>query len=104
MRDLSRRRQRFQVRKELRRRDGDCCVWCGEPMLFGLPYASESGASIEHLVPRKLGGTDDIDNLALAHFGCNHQRNHRDTILRNETRRLAYLFVLLLTSEGGCNA
>lgn len=61
----------------LRERDGDLCALCWAPIDFGLksgPMGDDLGYSIEHLTPRSKGGTDDLDNLALSHWGCNRDR------------------------------
>ena len=44
-------------------RDGPRCHWCRRPL--------GSDISIEHLRPLSRGGGNDLDNLALAHRGCN---------------------------------
>jgi len=31
--------------------------------------------SLEHLTPLSRGGSNDYDNLGVAHFGCNSQKN-----------------------------
>jgi 5-methylcytosine-specific restriction endonuclease McrA len=52
------------------------CCWCD-----GLTVIGGSGpdrATIEHLVPASLGGTDDLENLALACFECNHARGNAE--------------------------
>jgi 5-methylcytosine-specific restriction endonuclease McrA len=49
---------------ELLARDGDKCWLCSRPM-------KDEHESIEHLVARSEGGTDDPENLALCHRGCN---------------------------------
>lgn len=46
-------------------RDGDCCYICGQGQDPRDPW------HLEHVRPRKAGGTDDLDNLALAHRSCN---------------------------------
>lgn len=48
------------------------CCWCGtecrpEPNL-------KDSATIEHVTPKSLGGSDDWDNLAMACAYCNHKR------------------------------
>jgi hypothetical protein len=35
---------------------------------------------VEHIIPRALGGSDDLDNLAWACPGCNLTKAHRITI------------------------
>ena len=70
---------RRRLRARLRRRDGDLCCWCHKPMLFadGKPGVQWSPlfATIEHIIPRCSGGSDDEDNLALAHRLCNQRRD-----------------------------
>lgn len=71
-------RDRRRIRKALRDRDGDLCCWCHEPMRFpegpGEQWLPDF-ASIEHIIPRSLGGSDGLDNLALSHLRCNQARN-----------------------------
>ena len=45
-------------------RDGYVCWLCG------LPGAD----SVDHVIPRSRGGTDDDDNLRAAHLRCNSGR------------------------------
>lgn len=58
----------------LRRRHGDTCHWCGKAMCFKTKLEPFS-ASIEHLIPRSEGGTDEQINLRLAHKRCNEDRS-----------------------------
>lgn len=65
----------------LRDRDGDGCGICGRTIDFTLPSGprgSDAGKSIDHIHPHSLGGSDDLDNLRLAHWGCNRNRGNRD--------------------------
>ena len=54
----------------LRARDGDGCWLCTRPIDVGL-------ASIEHVLPRSLGGNDALDNLRLCHRDCNTRLGNR---------------------------
>lgn len=45
------------------------CWWCGGGLDLGCNL--DTLATLEHLVPRNKGGSDDISNLRLAHHGCN---------------------------------
>jgi hypothetical protein len=40
-------------------------------------------ASIDHIMPRAAGGTDDRDNLQLAHLFCNLEKNESDAASRH---------------------
>lgn len=42
----------------------DPCVYCGEP----------GCNSIDHVVPRSLGGPNNLDNYAPCHRDCNRRR------------------------------
>lgn len=66
---------RKRLRYALRERDGDKCHWCGKPMEFGVQqHHRPLMATIEHLVSRLEGGTEDMTNLVLAHRICNQKR------------------------------
>jgi ribosomal protein L33 len=47
----------------------DCCEYCYSQARF-----SADSFSIEHIIPRSKGGTDHLDNLALACQGCNNRK------------------------------
>lgn len=55
-------RKRF-LRAELGARDGTDCFYCLQPLL--------ADQSIEHLENWATGGSNDLDNLVLAHVDCN---------------------------------
>lgn len=68
------RRGRKYLRRYLRKKYGELCHWCGEPMSFidkPISYDPEDLATIEHLTPRERGGTHDLSNLRLTHRRCN---------------------------------
>lgn len=51
------------IRAKLLARDGTCCWFCGEAM--GVD------CTIEHLIAKAKGGSNSLDNYALAHQKCN---------------------------------
>ena len=55
------------VRNLVRRRAGDRCEYCG----LHQAQSPLAALHLEHIRPRKHGGTDDADNLALACVDCN---------------------------------
>lgn len=62
------------------RRDGRRCAICKRKIDFTIKSGtkgSRNGYSIDHVVPRSKGGTDDLANLRLAHWGCNQTRGNR---------------------------
>lgn len=64
----------------LAERDGTDCGICGEVVDLTLSRrASVFCASIDHVVPRAHGGTDDPTNLQLAHYWCNAVKSDRES-------------------------
>lgn len=66
-------RDRRNKTAALIRRDGDECHWCGGAFVEasdGHPLQR----SLDHVVPRRLGGSNAISNLVLAHRDCNERR------------------------------
>lgn len=51
------------------------CLICGGPLRFDA-HTGE-GANIEHIVPRSLGGTNDLRNLGITHARCNGEKGRR---------------------------
>lgn len=49
-------------------RDGAVCYLCGQGRIQDDPF------EIEHIKPRAASGTDDLENLALAHRSCNRTK------------------------------
>ncbi|WP_425564992.1 HNH endonuclease [Pseudolysinimonas kribbensis] len=39
-----------------------------------LKVPNKLAATVDHLLPRSMGGTDDPSNLATAHLSCNSSR------------------------------
>lgn len=55
-----------RIKQQLVERDGPDCWLCGEATT---PF----DRTVEHLVAVSRGGTNDLENLALAHTGCNRR-------------------------------
>lgn len=53
------------------------CIHCNGHLLLEADGTPISRVTIEHLVPRSAGGTDELGNLALACARCNHQKGAR---------------------------
>ncbi|MGE3270517.1 MAG: HNH endonuclease [Chloroflexota bacterium] len=51
------------------------CIFCGGKLALD-PHSGD-GATLEHIRPRTDGGTNDLENLALAHSRCNHEKGRR---------------------------
>ena len=51
------------------------CGICGKPVGFELKAPHPLSPCIDHIIPVAKGGhPSDIDNLQLAHWGCNRQK------------------------------
>ena len=48
------------------------CFYCGRRIY--VTDGGESSATLEHIRPLKRGGTNDLENLALACKGCNEEK------------------------------
>jgi 5-methylcytosine-specific restriction endonuclease McrA len=53
------------------------CLHCDSHLYVGLDGRPISRATIEHIVARAHGGTDDLENLGLACARCNHEKGRR---------------------------
>ncbi|NDE02585.1 MAG: HNH endonuclease [Gammaproteobacteria bacterium] len=61
-------------------RDGDRCAICHQMVDLKIrsgTRGSDAGPSIDHVIPRSRGGSDDLANLRLTHWGCNRKRGNR---------------------------
>lgn len=52
-------------------RDGAVCRRCGKPIDLTLSGRDRMGLSLGHVVAVSDGGSDELDNLAPEHLGCN---------------------------------
>lgn len=71
-------RQSSRRAAKLRRlveRDGLVCWICGSAIDPNLPRQDRQGGSLDHLIPRSLGGANAVENLKLAHVVCNDVRD-----------------------------
>lgn len=53
------------------------CLHCNTHLAVALDGTPISRATIEHILPRTAGGTDQIENLALACASCNASKGIR---------------------------
>ena len=51
-----------------------CCQICSEPVDRHANHLSDWYPSLDHIIPRSNGGSDDISNLRTAHRWCNSVR------------------------------
>jgi 5-methylcytosine-specific restriction endonuclease McrA len=77
-----------QTRRTVRERAGDRCEYCGLRQNQS-PLAT---LHVEHIIPRKHGGTDSLENLALACIDCNLHKGPNLAGYDPATGRLTPLF------------
>ena len=63
--------------ESLVKRDGIKCNICTKPVNMSKSGLDPLGPTIDHLLPVSKGGTNDSNNLALAHRRCNLSRGNR---------------------------
>ena len=61
------------IREKVEARANKLCEYCLSPLNF-----SPDSFSIEHIFPIFLGGTNDLDNLALSCQGCNGYKSTKN--------------------------
>ncbi|WP_026369951.1 HNH endonuclease [Kallotenue papyrolyticum] len=58
-----------ELRRKVVEQAAGCCEYCHSQAQFAM-----QSFSVEHIVPRARGGTNTLDNLALACQGCNNHK------------------------------
>lgn len=77
-----------QTRTRVRERAGNRCEYC-QLHQDDSPLAT---LHIEHIISKVHGGTDDLENLALACIDCNLHKGTNLTGVDPETRQITELF------------
>jgi hypothetical protein len=76
------------IQNLVRDRARHCCEYCGLPQSAVPAIAFH----VEHILPRKHGGTDAADNLALACYFCNLHKGSNLAGIDPRTRAIVPLF------------
>lgn len=75
----------IRIRREMKNKifkvDGPKCVWCGCETLLNTTGENSNFATLEHVIPLCVGGTDDFENLTISCLRCNTERFHPPEIL-----------------------
>lgn len=58
-------------------RDGTNCGICGETVDLDRKHPDPFSPSVDHVIPRARGGTDEASNLQVAHLTCNQKKQAR---------------------------
>ena len=62
---------------DLLARDNHACGICSQHIDPNLKYPNPMSATVDHILPRSLGGTNDVDNLQPSHALCNSTKQDR---------------------------
>jgi 5-methylcytosine-specific restriction endonuclease McrA len=63
------------------------CIFCNSRLVVGVEGGLSREVTLEHIKPRHHGGTDDVENLALACRCCNNEKGIRHDRLRADNPR-----------------
>jgi 5-methylcytosine-specific restriction endonuclease McrA len=74
------------------------CIHCRRWLTLSAAGEPISEATIEHILPRNHGGTDELENLAIACARCNHEKGVRHDNRSRGDQQLA-LIVSRLRAE-----
>lgn len=77
-----------QVRTQVRERGQNACEYCH----LHQDDSPLAALHVEHVIPKVHGGTDDLDNLALACIDCNLHKGTNLTGIDPQTNRATELF------------
>ena len=77
-----------QVRRQIRERAHNVCEYCH----LHQDDSPLAALHVEHIIPKVHGGTDDVENLALACIDCNLHKGTNLTGIDPQTRQLTELF------------
>lgn len=75
------------IRQTVRERANYLCEYCHSPERL-----SANRFTIDHIIPKSLSGSDDIDNLALACRRCNERRYNFVAGFDPETQEIVPIF------------
>jgi 5-methylcytosine-specific restriction endonuclease McrA len=71
------------------------CIHCKAKHVLAADGEPISAATLEHINPRCHGGSDELNNLAIACESCNQEKGHRhDKQAANDPKRLAQVATL----------
>lgn len=61
-----------EKKRKVAERANHCCEYCHSQARFAV-----QSFSVEHIIPKSKGGTNSLDNLALACQGCNNYKYNK---------------------------
>lgn len=71
-------RERSRIRRSVYERDGNRCYICGVQVRkkAGRKHKKHR-PTLDHVIPRSRGGSDDADNLKVCCSGCNQEKDDK---------------------------
>jgi len=76
-----------ELRRLVANRGQQCCEYCRTQVQY-----SADSFTVDHIIPRSLGGLTTADNLALCCHGCNQHKSKRTVVADPVTETLVRLF------------
>jgi 5-methylcytosine-specific restriction endonuclease McrA len=76
-----------ELRRLVADRGQHCCEYCRTQARY-----SADSFTVDHIIPRSLGGATTADNLALCCHGCNQHKSRRTVVADPVTETLVRLF------------
>lgn len=75
------------LRRKVHERADGRCEYCRMPQIF-----DPAGFEVDHVIPEKMDGRTELDNLALACFKCNNHKGPNIAGIDPDSGEKAYLF------------
>jgi hypothetical protein len=75
------------LRRLIADRGQHCCEYCRTQAQY-----SADSFTVDHIIPRSLGGSTTVDNLALCCYGCNQHKSRRTVVADPVTETPVRLF------------
>jgi 5-methylcytosine-specific restriction endonuclease McrA len=72
------------------------CIHCNARLVVRADGTPIGEVTVEHIVPRRRGGSDEAENLALACARCNYQKGYRHDVSRRPSARAREIEAALL--------
>ena len=69
------RSQVFKKNKKIILATQSICGICGQPVDKSIKYPDPLSPTVDHIIPCAKGGSDELDNLQLAHRKCNRLKS-----------------------------
>lgn len=62
-------------------RDGTICYLCDQDIDLSIAYPDPMSHQVDHVIPRRVGGPDHMDNYRLVHMKCNLDKRYQSGMI-----------------------